>query len=147
MDFMFKETLVDLINVKNPTVKLEYEPGNCYCVAKKNIAAGERVMELNEMPIYEFNTRHSITKGEKQFWDTRASCGQYLNHKCHNYNLRMNEDSSAMVAVKDIPQDTMLTFNYLTTEWNVCFPFSCLCGEEKCYRVIKGFKNHDKAVQ
>jgi hypothetical protein len=59
----------------------------------------------------------------------------------------MNEDSSAMVAVTDIPQDRMLTFNYLTTEWNVCFPFACLCGEEKCYRVIKGFKNHEKAVQ
>nr|BAK01866.1 predicted protein [Hordeum vulgare subsp. vulgare] len=59
----------------------------------------------------------------------------------------MNEDDTAMIAVINIPRDRLLTFNYLTTEPDVCFPFACLCGEEKCYRVIRGFKNHSKAVQ
>lgn len=147
MDFMFKQTLVNLINAKNPNVKLEYEPGNCYAVAKRDISLGERVVELNDLPIHSYNTRHSITKSAHEYWDTTTSYGQYLNHKCHNYNLRMNEDSSAMVAVGYIPKNRLLTFNYLTTEWNVCFPFTCLCGEEKCYRVIRGFKNHPKPVQ
>jgi hypothetical protein len=47
MDYMFKETLIELINAKNPIVKLEYEPGNCYCVAKRDISQGERVVELS----------------------------------------------------------------------------------------------------
>jgi hypothetical protein len=47
MDFMFKDTLINLINAKNPNVKLEYEPGNCYAVAKRNITQGEKVMDLN----------------------------------------------------------------------------------------------------
>lgn len=40
MDYKFKETLISLINAKNPNVKLEYEPGNCYAVAKRDITEG-----------------------------------------------------------------------------------------------------------
>lgn len=70
-----------------------------------------------------------------------------MNHKCHKYNLRLKEDNSGMVAVRPIARGEMLTFNYLTTEWNVIFPFSCLCGEPGCFRTIKGFKNMSKDEQ
>lgn len=70
-----------------------------------------------------------------------------MNHKCSNYNLRINEDSTAMIAASPISKDKMLSFNYLTTEWDVCFPFTCLCGETKCHRLVKGFKEMPKQSQ
>lgn len=147
MDLTFKQTLIRILNDKHDIIKLEYEPGNCYAVAKRDILPGERVVPLDELPVHPYNTRHSITKNGNEYWETTTSYGQFLNHKCSNYNLRINEDSTAMIASAPIPKDRMLSFNYLTTEWDVCFPFTCLCGEAKCHRLVKGFKEMPKQSQ
>ena len=37
IDFLFKETMINLVNAANKEIKLEYEPGNCYAVAKRDL--------------------------------------------------------------------------------------------------------------
>lgn len=38
-----------------------------------------------------------------------------------------------------VPADTELTFNYLTTEWEMNECFTCGCGAPNCYGRIEGF--------
>ena len=87
IDFLFKETMINLVNAASKEIKLEYEPGNCYAVAKRDLEPGEMVLELQNLPIFPYNTRHSITKSENEYWSTVSSTGQYLNHSCCNYNI------------------------------------------------------------
>ena len=37
IDFLFKENMINLVNAANKEIRLEYEPGNCYAVAKRDL--------------------------------------------------------------------------------------------------------------
>ncbi|MFO7711466.1 MAG: SET domain-containing protein-lysine N-methyltransferase [Candidatus Woesearchaeota archaeon] len=49
-------------------------------------------------------------------------------------------DDLAYRAKRPIRKGEELTFNYLTTEWDLAEKFNCDCGSNNCYEEIKGFK-------
>jgi hypothetical protein len=52
-----------------------------------------------------------------------------------------------VVAVRDIPAGEELTFDYLTTEWEMATPFACRCGAADCRGLIQGFKHLSPEAQ
>lgn len=63
-----------------------------------------------------------------------------LDHNCQNPNCRIESGTNNFIAIRDIEKDEYLTFNYLTTEFDMNNSFICSCGEELCFKKIKGFK-------
>eukprot|EP01027_Heterolobosea_sp_BB2_P021600 GEZU01031135.1.p2 GENE.GEZU01031135.1~~GEZU01031135.1.p2 ORF type:complete len:168 (+),score=43.96 GEZU01031135.1:69-572(+) len=67
------------------------------------------------------------------------SCA-YLNHSC-DPNTYIDTERREVVALKDIEPGEELTFNYLSTEYDMASPFDCLCKSPKCFGTIRGFKH------
>lgn len=44
-----------------------------------------------------------------------------------------------ITTAQEVPADTELTFNYLTTEWEMNERFTCSCGAPTCFGRIEGF--------
>jgi hypothetical protein len=63
-----------------------------------------------------------------------------LDHSCKDPNCIIDPLSNQFLAARDIQVGEMVTFNYLTTEYEVQSPFQCICGSDKCYKSIKGFR-------
>lgn len=71
---------------------------------------------------------------------SRSASWKYLNHSC-NPNLEVDSTATRFVARHDIAAGDELSFNYLTTEWEMATPFECRCGSVQCFRHIAGFKH------
>jgi hypothetical protein len=69
---------------------------------------------------------------------------QCLAHSCDpNTRLILDPDSNCVecVALRDIAVDEVVSFNYLTTEWDMSCPFTCTCGSPQCFKFIAGYKH------
>jgi len=64
-----------------------------------------------------------------------------MNHEC-DPNVHVNIQQMGVFALKDIEVGDELTFNYLSTEYNMNSPFPCGChAGEKCFGYISGWKH------
>lgn len=66
----------------------------------------------------------------------------FINHSCRP-NLHCDVVKRQFIAIKNIRKNENLTFNYLTTEYDMKklhTDFTCLCGSQKCFGAIRGFK-------
>lgn len=104
------------------------------------ISAGTRFLRVSGLVI-PFPTVYTIMlePGRHLLFAGGAQC---LAHSC-DPNVRIIVDSERRsiecVALRNISSGELISFNYLTTEWNMNTPFKCLCGSLKCFREIKGF--------
>ncbi|EPS44126.1 hypothetical protein H072_1840 [Dactylellina haptotyla CBS 200.50] len=63
----------------------------------------------------------------------------YSNHSC-DPNVVFDTDKGEIRAVRDIKEGEPITFNYLTTEWDMAQAFRCECRTQKCLGEIQGAK-------
>jgi SET domain-containing protein len=57
---------------------------------------------------------------------------QYLSHSCDpNCKVITNDKGFDVVTLQNIVAHSLLSFNYLTTEWNMHTPFHCACGASR----------------
>lgn len=63
-----------------------------------------------------------------------------FDHSCTNPLLFFDETGICSRALRDIAPGEEVTFNYLTTEYEMGSPFQCSCREEGCFGLVKGFK-------
>src|SRR5262245_2833050 len=63
---------------------------------------------------------------------------RYLNHSC-TPTCRIDFSTWTLVTTRAIQCHEELTFNYLTTEWDMTAPFMCQCGTLNCYGYVAGF--------
>ena len=71
---------------------------------------------------------------------------RYLNHSCAP-NCRIDFSTWTLVTTRPIQGNEELTFNYLTTEWDMVAPFICRCDALHCYGYVAGFKYLTPAQQ
>jgi len=128
-------------NIKTPTLnsKVKYilrnETGGHCAAANKAIKKGEVICygdssKINRPIIYSYQIDdeiHLIGPGG-------------LDHNCAKPTCGIDKETNNFIAIRDIDQGEFLTFNYFSTEYDMNTPFICLCGEEKCFNEIKGFK-------
>lgn len=63
----------------------------------------------------------------------------FLNHSC-TPNAYIDFTRCSLCALCAIPQGMEVTFNYLTTEWDMANKFTCQCEASHCVGFVRGFK-------
>ncbi len=63
-----------------------------------------------------------------------------INHDC-DPNCRIDFASWELVARRPIAAGEEITYNYLSTEWELAAPFDCQCGAPHCHQRIRGFRH------
>lgn len=105
---------------------------------------GEKVIALEgECVSARTATPEAVQVDERRFLDTRYLVpGDFINHSCRP-NLRLDIPGRRFAALRDIPADTEITYNYLTSEWDMrAFgtDFTCRCGARGCVGRVRGFR-------
>lgn len=91
-------------------------------------------------------TMHSIQAAENVHIEPGDASWRFINHSCEA-NLRISFDRWEFVADRDILAGQELTFNYLTTEALINYPFRCSCGSRRCFGYIGGYSRLSRAEQ
>ena len=70
---------------------------------------------------------------------------RFLNHSCEPAGYFRGRE---LVALRDLPAWTQVTFDYDTTEYELAEPFLCECGSPSCRgELVQGFRHLDPAGQ
>jgi hypothetical protein len=66
-----------------------------------------------------------------------------INHRCNDWNviIDITHGLGLFITSKPIKKGEELSFNYLTTEYDMKEPFICVCGTCDRDTVIRGFKH------
>lgn len=127
---------LDVVDVKGePTV-----------ISAKEHEEGDVVFETTGV-LLPFPIRSTVElPGDRHLRLTGGS--EFLMHSCLP-NLRLEIDGTQIrgVALRTIEAGEMLTYNYLTTEWEISKVFHCACNVYCCYGLIKGFRFLDHEQQ
>ncbi|KPA86560.1 hypothetical protein ABB37_00696 [Leptomonas pyrrhocoris] len=116
--------------------------------APRNIAAGTRIFHVHGL-VLPFPTVYTIYLGEGKHL-LFADGAQCLAHSCApNTRIVVDPDTGCVdcFALCDIAADALVSFNYLTTEWDMSEPFTCACGSADCYGRIAGFRHLNRETQ
>lgn len=82
-------------------------------------------------------TMYTIQLGHDKHLQPSDHLWALVNHSC-TPNLRIDLNQHKMIAVNDIAEGEHLSFNYLSTEWDMAAPFQCGCRSFNCIGTIKG---------
>ncbi len=116
--------------------------------ALDQILANEKIFNLKEGIIFDYPTKYSVQIGIGKHVELLSSIRnidqkdffwKYLNHSC-DPNAYCNIHDMSFYALEDISPGEQITFNYLTTEYEMAEPFICHCNDSHCIKDIKGFK-------
>ncbi|KPI90751.1 hypothetical protein ABL78_0187 [Leptomonas seymouri] len=116
--------------------------------ATRNICVGTRIFHVHGL-VLPFPTVYTIYLGEGKHL-LFADGAQCLAHSCEpNTRITVDPDTGSLdcFALRDIEADELISFNYLTTEWDMSEPFTCACGSAECYSRIAGFRHLSREAQ
>ena len=106
--------------------------------AVENIEIDEILIKFKGK-ILDHPTKTSLQINEGRHLEGTGKIDDFLNHSC-NPNGYVNFDDMTFRSLRDIREGDEVTFNYLTTEWDMANKFECHCGSKNCFKHIKGFK-------
>jgi hypothetical protein len=113
-------------------------------IANKNFKGGEAILPLKGIfRKCSESTPDAVQLGRNKFIDSDHRYAEdHMNHGC-DPSTRIDFDSMKFVALRDIKKGEEITYNYLTTEYDLVKDredFDCKCGSKNCLGRIKGFK-------
>lgn len=129
----------------NPSLLVENKSHGLGVFAAQNFVIGDR-LTIFDAEFVEYPTKYTIQVDQKKHLVTEGNLGAFLNHSC-DPNARFIAETLEMIAIRPIKKGEEITFNYLSSEWDMAAPFTCQCGSERCYGSIRGFQhlsNEDK---
>lgn len=119
-------------------------------VAAAPFAPGEAVLSF-EGPACAAPSRFTVQVGADLHVAPDDALWAYVNHSCDPSCVIAFEPSGAgparLVARRAIARGEQITFNYLTTEWELAAPFECTCGAPACAGTVRGFAHLDRAAR
>jgi len=130
--------------MKDPRI-VEFSGKGKGVVANRRFSIDDVVHELSFIG---FRPRLGATESAIQIWgEFFIDCDgdlvdDYINHSC-NPNVMIRLSSYDFVAIRNILEGEEITYNYLTTEYDLAvegLDFDCMCERENCFGRIKGFK-------
>lgn len=107
-------------------------------LANAAIEAGTAVLRF-EGTLTKEPARHTLQVGKDLHLQPDGRPWAFLNHSC-DPNSRIDFTTWTLVATRRIERGEQVTFNYLTTEWDLASPFPCACGAEACKGWIRGLR-------
>ena len=105
--------------------------------APRSFAAGATVGRLTGLELDE-PTRYSIQLDADRHLELDPPY-RFLNHSCMP-NAAVDVEAREVIALRPIEQGEEITFDYLTTEARMVFPFDCHCGAPGCRGRIAGYE-------
>lgn len=85
-------------------------------------------------------TKTSLQIDEGKHLEGFGEIDDFLNHSC-DPNGHINFADLTFRALGDIKKGEEVTFNYLTSEWDMANKFECSCGSKNCFEHISGFRH------
>ncbi|KAJ3416814.1 hypothetical protein HDV05_008399 [Chytridiales sp. JEL 0842] len=64
----------------------------------------------------------------------------FMNHSC-DPSVFLDTTNMQVIALKDLPAGSDVTFFYPSTEWEMAQPFKCWCGASDCVGTVSGAKD------
>lgn len=140
-----------LFDLKVPrTLKIVYVWGKGLSLfVNKKFKKGDKIIYLKGKLVNAANsTPEAVQMSDNKFIDTKYLVPEdFINHGC-SPNTKLDIEKRWFIAIKDISKNEEITFNYLTTEWDMKkrgTDFKCICGSKNCFGHIKGFKYLSRA--
>ena len=88
-------------------------------------------------------TSMQVDKDKHQAAHDPEAYENFIDHSC-DPNCYIDFNCVALRARRPIRKGESLTYNYLTTEWDMGEGFECRCNSRRCYGGIRGFKHLSK---
>ena len=104
-------------------------------VASQPITDGEVVVQSCEEEVQDQRTWRTLQLDENRH--LRNEFLNFIDHSCSPNSL-LNTDRLALVAIRDIPIGSPITFFYPGSEVELSQPFGCHCGSTECMQHING---------
>ncbi|MDQ3233123.1 MAG: SET domain-containing protein-lysine N-methyltransferase [Pseudobdellovibrionaceae bacterium] len=123
----------------NPSLLVENKSHGLGVFAAQNFVIGDR-LAIFEAEFVEYPTRYTIQVDNRKHLVTEGNLGAFLNHSC-DPNARFVAETLEIIAVKPIKKGEEVTFNYLSSEWEMASPFQCQCGSDDCHGSVQGFRH------
>jgi hypothetical protein len=108
-------------------------------VARTPIARGEPLLAIDG-PVRRRPSRYTLQMGAHAHVDPAGQLWGFVNHSC-DPNCRFDFTRWCLVADRPIAAGEELSFNYLTTEWDMASPFACRCGAASCAGWVRGLRH------
>lgn len=129
--------------VASPKIELRASALGRGVFAREAIAAGEVLIALahvfvaapEQYTIQIDATRHQAGTGE---------IDDFLNHCCEP-SAALDAERLCFVAARALAPGDEVTFNYLTSEWDMAEAFTCRCGADRCFGNIRGYRHLSRA--
>jgi SET domain len=131
----------------NSNIEMKLYNGFKGLYARKDIPAGSVIFDLKGR-ISSCGNKYSVELGRDKHLDFPLIrnpndhldyAWQYVNHNCEP-NGYVNAAEFSFCALRNISEGEEITFNYLTTEYELATPFQCECRSAKCFGFIRGYK-------
>ena len=139
-----------LFDIQPPNgLKFVYVEGKGLGVfADRNFKNGEDIISFaNTLVDRDHASSEAVQITDDKYLDTDELVTEaFINYSCNpnaKLEIRLDQPSSAYVAIRDIAKDEEIAFNYLATEYDMVQnggDFECACGSANCYHHIQGFK-------
>jgi len=93
-------------------------------------------------PILSEPTRYSVQVGDGQHADIDGLI-EFTNHSCTpSTYLDLSQDGAPRLrATRDIELGGEVTIDYCGSEEDMSCPFTCECGADECYGLVRGYKH------
>jgi len=133
---------------RHPQLGIRTGPEGTCLVARRRIGAAETVLAIGGERV-STPSRYSLQIGrESHLWSATMQADDYMDHSCEpNCRIEVRGDEVLVTALRTVHAGEKLTFNYLTTEWDLAEPFVCRCGSPGCFGRIAGFRHLSPADQ
>lgn len=131
----------------SPKIEVRERDGHRGVYATSPIAAGERLATLARVFV-ERPSKYTIQIDERRHQAGTSETDDFFNHSCEP-NCFLDFEALAFVAARPIAVGEHLSFNYLTSEWDMDEPFTCWCERpgDHCVHDVRGFKHLPRARQ
>ena len=121
--------------------------------ATQDVASGEPILHVDGV-LVQRPSRYTIQVGDHAHVELPGPVSleeeldhhswRFLNHSCApNATLR----GRWLVALRPVSKGDEVTFDYATTEYDMCSPFPCGCGAAECLGIVRGFRYLSTAQQ
>lgn len=107
--------------------------------ATQAIAAGEVLIALAHVFVAAAE-QYTIQIDEARHQAGTGEIDDFLNHCCEP-SAALDVERLCFVAVRPLAPGDEVTFNYLTSEWDMAEAFACRCGADRCFGNIRGFRH------
>lgn len=129
----------------SPKIELRPAAQGLGVFAREAISVGERLIALAHVFV-DHAEQHTIQLDEHRHQAGTGEIDDYLNHSC-GPNTALDFEHLELVAIRPLAVGDELSFNYLTSEWDMAAPFACRCGAPGCVGMVRGFGHLESAQQ